>query len=141
MIFLVFEGKQKITIRLHFPKTLPCVCLNPYALFKKCDRLLSDSFTFAVSHQTESGELLEPLPMNQEVAFPSSHNLERLKLQCKIIRMLGIWPGAFVIRTLGSMTETNKTAHDPCNEQNSEPDATKTGTGTNSTKYLKKNYH
>lgn len=67
---LVFEGQQKIKTSLHFPKTLPCVCPDRYALFEKCDILLSDSFTFAVSHQKESGKLLEPLPMNQEVAFP-----------------------------------------------------------------------
>lgn len=69
MIFLVFEGQQKIKISLHFPKTLPCVYPNHYSLFEKYDILLSDSFTFAVSHQKKSKTLLEPLPMNQETAI------------------------------------------------------------------------
>lgn len=70
MILLVFKYKKKIKISLYFPKTLPCVCPNPYALFEKCDIPLSDSFTFTVSYQKESEKLLELLCMNQEVAFP-----------------------------------------------------------------------
>lgn len=74
MIFLVFERQQqqqkKTKISLHFPKILPCVCPNSYALFEKFDILLSDSFTFAVSYQKEPEKLLEALPMNQEVPFP-----------------------------------------------------------------------
>ena len=81
MILLVFKDKRKkIKISLHFPKTLPCVCPNPYALFEKCDILLSDSFTFAVSHQKESEELLEPLPRNREVAFPLQSQPKRVQI-------------------------------------------------------------